>query len=293
MQLGLVLDAIYQGSICRLNAADNNAFSITIANKVLALNKGRQDETGLHSTEDKGRHQIEAVLLDSMQELASGQPGHGSASRHGMSYFPFVASHLSLTLTVSSPLQNLTLEAPAAFRIIWRSACATGPNQSIARLSTSFGDKTSLYVFSWDEEQTAGQFQLEFDIRIGGPNLLRAAYFPLYYYLIALLAIAAAACSDHTNLFLGALAAAWVFLLRHLNSCELPRRNVLLFGATFALGVILLLWGVSWRIHHLWPRPWTPFVLAAEALATLTLVGAGLRAIRNFEASGTLPNWLC
>lgn len=289
MQLSISADSIYQGSICRLHASSHEQFNVSPSARILAYAKGTPSSTGINSTEDKGEHLIELSVVGALTETKTGYGTSGSASQYGMSYFPFVSSHFFLEVSVTSELSDIVVEVPSNFRIIWQSARAVSPTGEMALLSTSYGEKLSTYIYSWQGPQPVGRFVVEFDIRVGGPSLLRVAYFPIYYYVIALIAVAAAGTAEHTNVFLGALAAAWAFLLRHVNTCDIPRRNVLLFHLTVVLGLFLLVWGGTWRLSRIYHNEW---IIAAEALVAAAVVVGSLRAVRLFEASGTLPRWI-
>lgn len=289
MQMSISADAIYQGSICRLNAASHQQFSISPKARVLAYTKGVPTESQICSSEDKGKHAVEISITGAITETKTGHGTNGSASRYGMSYFPFVSSHFALEVSVSSTLSDIVIEVPATFRIIWQSAKAISSTGEVASLSTSYGEKLSTYIFSWTNPQAEGNFLIEFDIRMGGPSLLKAAYFPIYYYVIALVAVAAAGTAAYTNVFLAALAAAWVFLLRHINASDIPRRNVLLFHATVLLGLCLLIWGITWRLNRIYYNEW---LIAIEAVLAVAFVIGSLKAISMFEARGHLPSWI-
>ncbi len=289
MQLSLSADSIYHGSICRLIASAHHQFNLSTNARTLAHGKGTPSDDGISSVEDKGKHQVEINLVGTMKERKTGCGDSGSASQYGMSYFPFISSHFSLDITVSAGLSDVILEIPANFRIIWNSATATAPSGERASLSTSYGEKISTYIYSWPIIQSEGTYTINFDVRTGGPGLLRAAYFPIYYYLIALVAVAAAGTAEHTNILLGAIAAAWVFFLRHINACDIPRRNVLLFYATFLLGAFLLIWGVTWKLNRYYHNEW---IIGIEAMAAATIVWGALSSVRHFEATGTLPSRL-
>lgn len=289
MQLSISTDSIYQGSICRLNASSHQQFDISPNPRILSYTKGSPSGTGVGSAEDKGKHSVEISMIGVMTETKTGYGSFGSASQYGMSYFPFVSSHFSLEISVSPGLSDIVVEVPSNFRIIWYSAKAVSPSGEPASLGTSYSEKLSTYIFSWKMPQSAGRFHIEFDVRTGGPSLLKAAYFPIYYYLIALVAVAAAGTAEHTNILLGALAGSWVFLLRHLNACDIPRRNVFLFYATLLLGVFLLIWGITWKLNRFYYNEW---IVAIELLVALIAIWGGLRAVRLFESYGTLPRWL-
>lgn len=289
MQLSISADAIYQGSICRLNASSHEQFNVVPNARILAYAKGTPSSTGICSAEDKGKHSVELSVVGALTETKTGYGTSGSASQYGMSYFPFVSSHFFLEVSVTSELSDIVVEVPSNFRIIWQSARAVSPTGKIASLGTSYGEKLSTYIFSWKGPQPEGRFLVEFDIRVGGPSLLKAAYFPIYYYVIALVAVAAAGTAEYTNVFLGALAAAWVFLLRHVNACDIPRRNVLIFHSTVLLGLFLLVWGGTWRLSRLYHNEW---IIAAETLVAAAIVVGSFRAVRLFESSGTLPRWI-
>lgn len=289
MQLLISTDSIYLGSICRLSASSHNPFRVSPNSRILSFVKGVPTEREISSTEDKGKHAIEVEILDTLKEKGTGYGSDGSASRYGMSYFPFISSQFHLEISISAGLSNIIFEVPSNFRIIWKSAKAVSPSGQLSELSTSYSEKTSTYIFSWKEPQEEGKFTIDFDIRTGGPSLLKAAYFPIYYYLIALIAIAAAGTAEYTNVFLGAISAAWVFLLRHVNACDIPRRNVLLFYTTMILGFFLLVWGVTWRLNRFYHNEW---VIACESLLAIAIVISGLRAVRLFESTGTLPLWV-
>lgn len=289
MQLSISADSIYQGSICRLIASSHEQFNVSPRARILAYAKGTPFSTGIGSAEDKGKHSVELSVVGALTETSTGYGTSGSASQYGMSYFPFVSSHFFLEVSVTSELSDIVVEVPSNFRIIWQSARAISPTGEIASLGTSYGEKVSTYIFSWKGPQPKGCFLVEFDIRVGGPSLLKAAYFPVYYYVIALVAVAAAGTAEYTNVFLGALAAAWVFLLRHVNSCDIPRRNVFLFHSSVLLGLFLLLWGCTWRLSRYYHNEW---IIAVEVLMAASIVVGGFRAVRLFEASGTLPLWI-
>ena len=289
MQLSLSADSIYQGSICRLIASSHHQFNLSTSARTLAYGKGTPSDAGISSSEDKGKHQVEINLVGVMKERKTGYGDSGSASQYGMSYFPFISSHFSLEITVSAGLSDVVFEVPANFRVIWNSATATAPSGEKASLSTSYGEKVSTYIFSWQKSQSEGTYAIDFDVRTGGPGLLRAAYSPIYSYLIALVAVAAAGTAEHTNILLGAIAATWVFLLRHVNTCDIPRRNVLLFYATFLLGVFLLVWGITWKLNRYYHNEW---IISIEAMAAAAIIWGALRAVRHFEASGILPLWI-
>lgn len=289
MQLSLCVDSIYEGSICRLTASSHKKFDLSTNAKIIAYEIGTPALVCTRSFEDKGKHQIGINLVDVIKERKTGYGESGSASQYGMTYFPFISSHFSIKVTNSIELSNLMFEVPANFRIIWRSATATAPSGDKASLSTSYGEKGSTYIFSWSNQQAAGTYAIDFDVRTGGPGLLKAAYFPIYYYSIALLAVAAAGTAEHANILLGAIAAAWVFFLRHLNTCDIPRRNVLLFYATFLLGVFLLIWGISWKLHRYYHNEW---VIGIEIIMAAAIIIGSLKAVRYFGATGKLPSWV-
>ncbi|HYD79200.1 MAG TPA: hypothetical protein VEC06_05280 [Paucimonas sp.] len=289
MQLTVSVDSIYQGSIARLSASSQEQFKVASNCKVLSCAKGLLSPSEIEATEDKGKFQIEVNLLEALKERTALPNSEGSASRYGMSYFPFISSHFTLKLSLSVGLSDLVVEFPSNFRVIWQSNATISPSKEKSSLSTSYSEKFSTYIFSWNTPQPAGEYIIEFDVRTGGPGLLKSAYFPIYYYLIAMVAVAAAATAEHTNIFLGALATAWVFLLRHVNSCDIPRRNVLLFHATVLFGAFLLIWGITWRLNRFYYNEW---IIAIEAVIAAAAIWLSLRAVRLFEAAGTLPAWL-
>lgn len=295
MQLTLSTDSIYQGAICHLTASAEHQLSLSTNAKTLAYIKGSSSDTGIVSADDKGKHQIEITLLNSIKEKSTGYSDSGSASRYGMSYFPFISSRFSLEITVSDKLSDITFELPSSFRIIWVSAIATAPSGEKAFLSTSYGEKISTYVFSWLNAQSEGTYTINFDVRTGGPGLLRAAYFPIYYYFIALCAVAAAGAAKELNVLFGATGAAWVFFLRHVNTCDIPRRNVLLFWATFLLAVFLPVWGIAWKLNSYFYSQLDKIIIAiglTEITIVMTIILAILRAVRLFEEKGVLPKWM-
>lgn len=289
MQLTIAADSIYQGSICRLNASSHEQFNLDTNTRIITCAKGMPSAEGVSSIDDKGRHSVEICLVGAIIGRATGTGDTEEASKYGMRHFPFISSHFLLDVSVSSGLADVILEIPANYRIIWNSTEVLSPTGIKANKSTSYAEKISTYVFSWQDTQPEGTYIIKFDVRTGGPGLLKAAYFPIYYYIIALIAVAAAGTADHVNILIAAIAGAWVFLLRHLNMCDLPQRNVFLFYTTVLFGVFLFVWGATWKMNRYY---YNGLFIGIEAATAALTVWIALNAVNNFAINGTLPRWI-
>ncbi len=294
MNLSISLDSIYLGSLCKISAILDSPFKMVLSSRIVNISKGKFDSAvSLASTEDKGKHSIETTVLGMLEEVLSGY-GRQSGSRHGMSFFPFVSSDLILDFDSDIECRSVTLEIPATFRVIWGNSKCTSACGARAKLTSSMGEKTSIYVFSWEQPVPPGRHSLRVRIRMGGATLMRLAYFPVLYYFVALMAIYAGT-SIGSGATVAAISASWMFMLRHLNTSELPRRACLLFYSVLISGLFLPIWGVIVFMNKYYYNE--PFILGV-CIFIFVAAAYSIHSIKSFEQFGILPKavrktWSC
>ena len=159
-------------------------------------------------------------------------------------------------------------------------------------MTHSQGEKESVYVFTPKAEvanisENTGKSEIvdeingNIPVRLGGKEYLRIVTFPSMYFGMSLIAISLLALQDKPNLTFGAVAAAWVLMLRHFNAANSPQLNTVLRDIYFILGGALLLWAISWEKFE---------VKALFCGCFVFILYWGLRRINaKFSREGVLP----
>lgn len=291
-------EAIYLHSIAVLSFSSDSPFLVGLPSTldVIQVAKGKRvtqdDESGdtnlfqSHKTEKK-THSVEVSAIGLFNERKASWGHDELGNRYGMRFYPFVSSIIRGKFTCSQPIESVIIEIPNSYRFIFAQSNIT-QNENPSLLRHSYGEDHSLYVFTWDKEEVkpSDEYQLFADVsvRFGGRSLLRIVQFPIFYWLGALIAIALLSLTDNIYVVLGAVAAAWVFLLERWDSSSLPQKGTILTHFYLLFGAVLLIWGILWCVLGIK----TIYIMGPVILLMFIL---SLWGTKRFNETGELPRW--
>lgn len=289
-------DNIYSFATCKLKFQSNSLFSVFFPKtiQITQLFKGVVKEScHVESVDDKGLRLIEIIALGFINEIPIGCGDNiSTVESYGMQYFPFLSSKVQLNFKVHhAEVGAISISFPDKYRVIWFRQ-KLDINDKTLTMSHSQGEKESVYVFIPQESENIAASKPErseiveningnIPVRMGGKEYLRIVTFPSLYFCISLIVVAILALQDKPNLTFGAVAAAWVLMLRHFNSANAPQLNTVLRDIYFLLGGLLLLWAICWEKFELKAIAGIPIIL---------LLYWGLKTINvQFSREGVLP----
>ena len=291
-------EAIYLHSIAVLSFSSDSPFLVGLPSTldVIQVTKGKratpdnESEGTLlfqsHKTERK-THSVEVSAIGLFDERNASWGHDELGNRYGMRFYPFVSSIIRGKFTCSQQIESIIIEIPNSYRFIFAQSSIT-QNETPSLLRHSYGEDNSLYVFTWDKEEvkSADEYQLFADVsvRYGGRSLLRIVQFPIFYWLGAVIAIALLSLTENIYVVLGAVAAAWVFLLERWDSSSLPQKGTILTHFYLLFGAVLLIWGIMW--HYLGIK--TLYLMGPVILLMFILA---LWGTKRFNETGELPGW--
>ncbi|UFS70256.1 hypothetical protein LPW11_20570 [Geomonas sp. RF6] len=277
-------DSIYSDSLVEITLVSSKPFTVCFNCKIVHVAVGVcSDYVGsrMNSVQKDGSYRIVFHSLGCIKQLSVESPhGDGPHASYGMRWFPFVSSSIQCAITANLAIACVVLDAPDAFRLIWYSADVKDPDCNKAMLSHSYAPDRSKYVFMWDDDTAPGEYRISSQIRLGGMILLKALNIPMYYGILTLIGTAAASFQSK-SLALGAVVAAWLFLLRQWSSLALPQRNILLTRIYQAGGLVIAAWTLMW-VYCGWA--------GLSAIVAISLAYYRLSEVMNdFSFVGRLP----
>jgi hypothetical protein len=208
--------------------------------------------------------------------------GETAHNQYGMRYYPYVSSTLTGRIIIAGvPLGLVVVDLPDAYRVIWHGASVLAPGAGPSILHHGYGLQRSRFIFTWSEQTQPGEYNIEIHARMGGAKLLRLLRFPLYYAIPTLFLLAVASFSQ-TSVLMGALGAAWIFLLQQWSAADLPQRNTLLAHVYAIEAVVIAAWALIWS--RLQPLAASLFTVPVLAIGAILFV-----AYTTFEQTGRLP----
>ena len=287
-------ESIYLHSIATLSFFSRDAFTIDMPLKldIIHLAKGkridprnRRSEVNVLQAEKENNNNyvIEFSVIGLFNERVAEWNNKELGNHYGMRFYPFVSSIIRGTFFCSNRIESISIVLPNVFRFIFAKS-SISQNNCPSVLRHSYGEEYSTYIFTWDKEmKTTGDYQLFADIpvRLGGRSLLRIVRFPIYYWIGALIAVALLTFTDNIYVVIGAVAAAWVFMLERWDSSSLPQSDTILTRFYLLFGALLGLWGVVWSLYGLWG-----LIMAIPLLVLVIIV---LCAENHFNETGELP----
>lgn len=289
-------DNIYAFATCKLKFQSNSPFSVAFSKniQITQLFKGLVKESCyIESIDDKGLHLIEITTLGLINETPiSCGDNSSTVESYGMQYFPFISSKVKLDFKVHcAKVGAISISFPDKYRVIWFRQ-KLDINDKTLTMSHSQGEKESVYVFLPQETEnvTASNSEQsviveniigEIPVRMGGKEFLRIVTFPSLYFCISLIVVAVLALQDKPNLTFGAIAAAWLLMLRHFNNANAPQLNTVLRDIYYLLGGLLLIWAICWEKFEL---------KSVAGIPIIFLLYWGLKTINGqFSREGVLP----
>lgn len=286
----IVAASIYEHSVVTVRFTAATEFRASISGEIISVRRGARAGDLFQSHAKDGVHGIELELIGLFQEtrIRSTEPiadAHGETAhkQYGMRFYPLVSSQIlgdirTEVLTVT----HVLIDLPDAYRVIWHLAQVTFGDGSRAQLRHGYGPERSRYVFSWKALANGrDKVKLRIGVRLGGPALLRIAQFPVYYAWLALFIVAVASFAEADTVILGAIGAAWLFMLQQWIGSSLPQRSTLLTWLYLCEGLTVAAWGLAWRAFG-----WGAAIMVLPiGLASILI----LRALSFFHHNGRLP----
>ncbi len=282
--LQIKADSIYAHSLVIIHLSSDMPFSFQIKGEIISLVKGKIDGLDIRSIKEENTYVAYAEVLGLLNErpIFPGIVG-GPQNSYGMRYYPFVSSCLNLEVhTFTAQIESVVIDLPDAYRIIWDEVEIEGVENSSSLLKHAYGPERSKYLISLNPSNHHKQIlKILIPMRLGGARLLKLAHFPIYYWILSLLATSLAALQDDILILVAAIGAVWTFFLQQWSNSDLPQRNTLLTHLYLLSGASILAWGVFWKLLNLYA-----FVLLIPIFIIALII---TRALRHFEKHGKLP----
>lgn len=290
-------DSIYKHSIVEITFKASVPFSIASSGKVLTINCGNKTENGMIEAIQKDEiYLIEFEALDWFQERNTNNLRTvGPHNSYGMRFYPFVSSFLKGSIVLEKgSITSFILDLPDDFRLIWNYAQVTAPNGENGKLDHAYGPERSKYLFTWgNNRKSRGEYSIQIPVRLSGTKLFSLTHFPLYYWVVSLFGVGAAALHDKTSILFAAIVAVWVFMLRRWGLSNTPQRNTLLTRGYIIAGTIILIWGINWELFLTWGKSISIYFRSIWLITFPAIVSAILiivfRSLLRFNLEGRLP----
>lgn len=289
--LKIYAESIYLHSISILTFYSAKEFEITLSPEmeIIQLIKGKQKtlKTIISQKGDGKNNIIEVSIIGFFEErkIFLNNYNNELGAHYGMRFYPFISSIIRGTISCSRKFDHVSIILPDVFRFIFfQSEIKQNDRKSILR--QSYGKDFSNYIFTWkDEFDGISKYVLKTNVpvRLGGRSLLRIIKFPIYYWLVALLGVAILSSTDKASVVIGAVVAAWLFMLQRWDSSSLPQQETILTGLYLIFGAILGLWGMMWILIGK--------ITSLLIVPILIVVYIILEAIRLFNETGELPGF--
>ena len=286
VSLYIAAESIYRHSTVRITIQGEQPFEVRLPGQVLTLEAGKRNSASpgwVCSTDKDAKHRVIAELLECMSEKKIRKAsGTGPDSSYGMRYYPFVSAILQGDIEIrNGHISSIIVELPDTFRLIWYGARVVGADGHVAKLDHSYGPARSKYLFTWDAETIQKQIKLAIPIRHSGNRMLELVSFPLYYFLLALAAVGLSSIAEKPGIVMGAVVAAWGFMLKKWSTSNLPQRNTILTLVYLIAGGTVFLWGLAWVLFQSWA--------ILGLIVILPFVELCRRANKSYSAEGQLP----
>lgn len=274
-------ESIYADSLTEVTLTSSKSFSATFDGKIAHIALGELTDGVIKSVQKDGSHRILFNTIGWLQETSvESATDNGPHASYGMRWFPFISSFMQCNIRVDLPISCIVLDSPDAFRLIWYKAHIEDPTGSKADLLHSYAPDRSKFVFLLNDNSTSGEYRISCQIRLGGMFLFKAINIPMYYGMLTLIGTAAASFQSK-SLALGAVVAAWLFLLRQWSSLGIPQRNIFLTRIYQVSGAAIALWTLMWVYFG-----WT----GLSCIIAFMLAGYRIRQILSeFSNTGRLP----
>ncbi len=261
VNLEIKATSVYLHSISILTFKSNTAFDVKLSYESLSIEKGveKKREPGrfvvIESQQAGSNHCVIVSVIGLIEERTVIKDKKYSSilgNHYGMRFYPFVSSIFNGFIYCTSKIENVSIILPEHYRLLFANSTIR-QNGKPSTLRQSYGDKESIYIFTWDKISTLtkpGQsycYKLEPDLRVrlSGKSLLRLVKFPVLYWIIALIGITIISISnDNKFLVIGSIATAWLFMLQRWDKSSLPQQNTLLTWLYLLYGALIAIWGI-------------------------------------------------
>jgi len=281
MVFKISFESIYMHSLATLEITQNEEFKINFDSwKVIELDYGIDNSNGkVMSVLDDNKHKIKMKVANFISERTVYEKSAFSFGNHyGMRFFPFISSILNhnFSIDTTNPI-NFLISVPDKFRFIYYISTINNEN-----FKHSYGVSESEYLFELQPINSSHQeINMNLAIRLGGSNFWGLITFPIVYWIISLLAVGMASIAGNMGVVVGAIAAVWLFILRHWKNSNLPQQDTILTKLYATSAGILGIWGIGYEL------------LGNISLILIPPVMALILAIfycnRHFNLTGELP----
>lgn len=261
VNLEIKATSIYLHTISILTFKSDSAFRVKLSYESISIEKGVEisRKSGrfvvIESQQDNHKQCVMVSVIGLIDErivIKDDKYKSILGNHYGMRFYPFISSVLNGLIYCTIKIENVSIVLPDNYRFIFANTFLW-QNGNLSELRQSYGDKESIYLFTWDKIsplQTQGQsfcYKLDFNlpVRLNGKSLLRLVIFPVLYWIIALIGITILSISnDNKFLVIGSIATAWLFMLQRWDKSSLPQQNTLLTWLYLLYGAIIAIWGI-------------------------------------------------
>lgn len=274
-------ESIYMHSLATIEITHNEEFKINFNSwKIIELDHGEEKRDGLIlSVLDENKHRIKMKVADFISEKPVYQKASFALGNHyGMRFFPFISSIIdhNFSINTTSPI-NFLISVPDKFRFIYSKSTINGEH-----FKHSYGVSNSEYLFELGLTDKSNQdVNINLAIRLGGSNFLGLITFPIVYWMISLLAVVMASIAGNMGVVVGAIAAVWLFILRHWKNSNLPQQDTILTKLYATSAVILGVWGIGYELFG--------SKILVLVFPIITLIIGIVYSNRHFKLTGELP----
>lgn len=323
--------SIYLHSISTLTFMSNSTFQVKLTNESISIEKGVEISRKpgrfvvIESQQDDHKYCVKVSvigLINERQVIKNDKYKSILGNHYGMRFYPFISSVLNGLIHCTIKIENVCIVLPDNYRLIFSKAFIR-QNGTPSELRQSYGDKESIYLFTWDKNspsQTQTQsffYKLEpnLPLRLNGKSLFRLVEFPVFYWIIALIGITIVSISnDNKFLVIGSIATAWLFMLQRWDKSSLPQQNTLLTWLYSLYGALIAIWGIlssirSNDLRYVWNcvSAWlgggnafsvdiNKFINVIPLLILFIIISMVVflthKLTKYFELKGELPEWL-
>ncbi len=278
--------SINSGAITKISTLSHFNHILALQGSISSINKGLiNEENKICSTEKDGIYFIEAEIYNLFTVKKCFEKQEQSPHNiYSYYFFPFLSSIFNQHLEIQGGIiSSIIFSIPDKYKAIWHLIEAKNESLEEAKISHDQNSGIIKYIFQW-EQSHSHCVSLSIPIRLGGNTFLKITEYPIYYLIVTLAGIALATYLGSIKVLLGALLAAFSFMIKQWGNSGIPQSFTLYTHFFRVIGLYLILWSLIWFQSK--------YIGIFLITPTLVIIYISLKTINKFKYSGKLPRFL-